>query len=172
MELSEQSLWEATQACVSMETAPMFASFEEFERELARRILGLLGSTKTVSPAIITAMQFRSLASRHLQSEEVIEKLVDAGQIPLSIDWAQCCGHQVKVPLHAFSWWYSLTAIMIGHRLRHIISVLSALDILQARDNRVQVSQCSAGHFNFVSLRQLLCQGILLLASIRVVTLL
>ncbi|CAL8463132.1 g2666 [Coccomyxa elongata] len=99
MELSEESLWEATEACVSMEEGPMFASFEEFEGELARRILGLLDSTKTMSPAIITAMQFRSLASRHLQSEEVIEKLVDAGQIPLAIDWAQCCGHQVKVAL-------------------------------------------------------------------------
>ncbi|BDA47863.1 probable exonuclease mut-7 homolog at C-terminar half [Coccomyxa sp. Obi] len=99
VDFNEQSLWEATQACVSMEQAPMFASFEDFEGELARRILGFLDSTKTMSPAMITAMQFRSLAAKHLQSEEVIEKLVDAGQTPLATDWAQCCGHQVKVAL-------------------------------------------------------------------------
>ena len=115
MEFSEESLWEAGQTCDSRETAPMFASFEEFEKELARRILGFLDCTKTMLPAMITAMQFRSLASKHLQSEEVIEKLVDAGQVSLAIEWALGCERQIKVPLHAsFTHWPIIMSNITG----------------------------------------------------------
>lgn len=101
MDFSEQSLWQATQACAGSEAAPSFANVEYFEAELATRIFVLLDNSKTMSPAILTAMQFRSLASKYIQTKEVIVKLVDCGQLSLAKDWAGCCGHSLQVILPA-----------------------------------------------------------------------
>ncbi len=97
LDFSENSLWEATQAIGASQAAPSFETFEKFEAELARRIFALLETTKTMSPAMVTAMQFRSLASTYFQTKEVMEKLVDAGQLSLAKDWAQCCKHELQV---------------------------------------------------------------------------
>lgn len=101
MDFSEQSLWQATQACAGSESAPSFANFENFEAELAMRIFALLDNSKTMSPATVTAMQFRSLAPKYIKSKEVIVKLVDWGQLSLAKDWAGCCGHSLQVILPA-----------------------------------------------------------------------
>lgn len=97
-QFTEQSLWEASQASENaVPASPKFATYKEFQRELARRLLALLDSSKSMKPALSMAEQFGELSAEYFQTKEVLEKLVAAGQIQLAMQWAAQSGREMQV---------------------------------------------------------------------------
>lgn len=97
---TEQSLWDASQASAdTMQGMPSHCSFQQFEQELCKRLMVLLDSSKSSKPAIAMLKQFRDIAVKHFQTEEVLRKLVDMKQIDLAIDWAAQSGHDLQVKM-------------------------------------------------------------------------
>ena len=68
-----------------------------FEAALARRIAGLLGSSKTMSPAVGLLLHFRELAAQACDRQAVLGELAAAGQLGLAMCWADQLGPTFQV---------------------------------------------------------------------------
>ncbi len=77
-----------------------------FEAALARRIAGLLGSSKTMSPAVGLLLHFRELAAQACDRQAVLGELAAAGQLGLAMCWADQLGptFQVLGPFKQLHW--------------------------------------------------------------------
>jgi hypothetical protein len=73
---------------------------------LARRIAGLLGSSKTMSPAVGLLLHFRELAAQACDRQAVLGELAAAGQLGLAMCWADQLGptFQVLGPFKQLHW--------------------------------------------------------------------
>ena len=76
------------------------------EAALARRIAGLLGSSKTMSPAVGLLLHFRELAAQACDRQAVLGELAAAGQLGLAMCWADQLGptFQVLGPFKQLHW--------------------------------------------------------------------
>lgn len=98
MGFSEETLWQASQSHTDSEMLPDITGTVVFEAELASRILALMDDTKAMSAAVNLAMQFTGLRSRHLLPDKVVlQRLVEAGQLPLACTWACSCDRSTQV---------------------------------------------------------------------------
>ena len=76
---------------------PQHEQRRAFEAALARRIAALLGSSKTMAPAVGLLLHFQELAALACDREAVLGELAAAGQLGLAMCWADQLGPSFQV---------------------------------------------------------------------------
>lgn len=71
----------------------------EIQAQLAESIKQYIGSTKTLTPAVLLLMHFSDTALAHFSPENMMGRLVAQGQSRLAEEWAQSLGHSFQVLL-------------------------------------------------------------------------
>ena len=61
----------------------------EIQAKLAESIRPFIGSTKTLTPAVLLLMQFSDTAAVHFSAEKLMGRLVAQGQSRLAEEWAK-----------------------------------------------------------------------------------
>ena len=69
----------------------------EIQAKLAESIRPFIGSTKTLTPAVLLLMQFSDTAAVHFSAEKLMGRLVAQGQSRLAEEWAKSLGHSFQV---------------------------------------------------------------------------
>lgn len=94
-ELHETDLWEARRPGQLID----HSGVRETQADLAESIRPFIGSTKTLTPAVLLLMQFSDTAAVHFSAEKLMGQLVAQGQSRLAEEWAKSLGHSFQVLL-------------------------------------------------------------------------
>jgi len=79
------------------------SGIKQIQAELAEKIRQNVGSSKTLTPAVLLLMHFSDVGLLHFNPEKLMGQLVAKGQSRLAEEWAKFLGHSFQVTIPHFS---------------------------------------------------------------------